>query len=669
MGNAGARTDQYLQEIGAGSLTFAEARMTRDETMKNRTTATIIVVVILAVFGSWYSFSTRTLTLRQVYTDVPKSVTRAEIMEVVRGGSLNTEPLRVYRHRTSRDPETVANSIRDSGFRVRQYAPFPLQTPVDWAADPHNDANWRYQLNALYPGIVYLEAYSSTGKREWFDAALELYLDWIDFNLTSDRPNKFKWYDMATGLRAMYLAVLLDHGMRTDSLEPREFELLSFAAFEHVEQLHRKQRLANSNHGLFQVAGIAALCSALPTLASCQEALPYANRGFERLFDQQFNHEGMHLEHSPEYHHLGLNVIGQLSDLGWFDLSDRHQRALENAKANFHWLVKPDTTFPALGDTGRPVYSSARRIHPTMEFLISKGEAGQRPPGGLALFPDTGYGIIRHDANENANRASAYLIMTVAHHSEVHKHADAFSFEWFDGGRSLLIDAGKWGYDDKAERDYLVSARAHNTVEINGRNDEIRKPPDRLPVLSGVHENGLYMLTANGERRPFGIQQQRILLLNPGNWLIVVDTFDQDAARYVQWFHPAEDFSCQPMEEGAAFRCRVDEMAFQVRSLVPVDAVEHHRGATEPRLQGWRSPDYRKLVAADAIGFVQEKNSSNRFAALFLLEPGSVTTVDSVSVHRDDTMASFCWKTDGRVTGVVVTDMASAQPRLQHCSD
>ncbi|HEX7029826.1 MAG TPA: alginate lyase family protein [Gammaproteobacteria bacterium] len=588
-------------------------------------------------------------------------------MDRVRAGQAEREPVRFYPHFNPGRSVKLAEALRERGFQVRDHAPYPIAPPVNWAADPYADANWRYQLNAIYPAIAYVMAYRESGDRDWFDRAVQLYLDWIDFNLTRDLPNEYKWYDMATGIRAINLAYIIDHGLREGLLSAEAFAELAKAADRHVLELWN-QRLAHSNHGLFQLAGIAAVCRALPGLRRCEEARQYANAGYAKLFDLQFNDEGMHLEHSPSYHVFALTVIQKLMEADYFDLEPRHVQTFQKAVENYQWLIKPDFTHPAIGDTARQVYGDFRHLHPTVDYIYSDGQRGEHPPGGVRIFRKTGYAFVRHYPPGDEAKATSYIMMSVAHHSRVHKHADPFTFEWFDAGRSILVDAGKWGYDRAAERDYVLSTRAHNTVEIDGGDDEIEQAPDSLPVLSGtVSDDGVYVLMANGERRPSGVRHRRLLVLRPGEWLLVADRLvDDEAHDLVQWLHPAETFQCEASAADDAFHCEDAELKFTVRPLAPAGGLVHERGVREPRLQGWISPEYAKLVPADALGFVQNGVETGEFVTLVDLAGGhSVAS----TVEFTDSSFTACWSKEGVRHGVAVEWADDGELRVERCAE
>jgi hypothetical protein len=85
--------------------------------------------------------------------------------------------------------------------------------------------------------------------------------------------------------------------------------------------------------------------------------------------------------------------------------------------------------------------------------------------GKIKALTDSGNYIARSHGNDrNANQ----LIFDAGPTGGVHGHFDLLNFELFGGGRPLISDPGAYLYTPGADRDYVVSTRAHNTVSILG---------------------------------------------------------------------------------------------------------------------------------------------------------------------------------------------------------
>ena len=149
-----------------------------------------------------------------------------------------------------------------------------------------------------------------------------------------------------------------------------------------------------------------------------------------------------------------------------------------------------------------------------------------------------------------------------AFHSRTHKHADDLSFLWDDRVALVLVVSGRYGYVGKAEqgsrlwkdgfwysdpnRVYCESTRAHNTVEIDGRN-YVRK--GAKPYGSAIKRCGSVgeLFYSECEVKHFkSIRHVRLLIFKPSEWLVVCDWLHDNIEAehdYRQWFHFAPELS------------------------------------------------------------------------------------------------------------------------------
>ncbi len=157
---------------------------------------------------------------------------------------------------------------------------------------------------------------------------------------------------MATGIRAMKLAWLADHALRGDIVTTAaQGELLIELAERHARKLREEDFLSDGNHGLFQLHGLLALCNTLPYLKSCPGGVAYAGTAMERLLSLQFTNEGVHREHSPEYHQFVADVLQTMLPSGWYDDFAFVRSLIPLVEANRVWMFHPDGKLVAVGDS------------------------------------------------------------------------------------------------------------------------------------------------------------------------------------------------------------------------------------------------------------------------------------------------------------------------------
>ena len=237
------------------------------------------------------------------------------------------------------------------------------------------------------------------------------------------------------------------------------------------------------------------------------------------------------------------------------------------------------------------------------------------------------------------------LFLTASFHSQVHKHSDCLSLIWQEAGENLLIDSGKYGYQGDAMRAYFLSTCAHNTIEVDGRSFSRRT---EHAYGSGIRKvaplDQTWLIEAEALHRHEGIlhRRQRLLPAAPvparrrsratkpaGSWLERQRDMVRRRRTFTAWWHfnPDHAVAGEPDRDG---RHLVSGLAGGGRLFVSHvgsgadPRVELHRGALEPRIQGWVSRAYLKSEPAPALGFSGRSDGDFVAATLFeLAEPGA----------------------------------------------
>ena len=469
------------------------------------------------------------------------------------------------------------------GWQPRPDRPsVPFVLPFDWAMDPFDDANWRFQLNAWRPLDVYIGLHCRGGDPTAYRFLIDAMLDWARAEGRGRRRIAF-WGDMAAGIRAAKLAYVLSQPAFGRESRSRQDGVIRLAR-RHLARLRDPDFIAASNHALAQIHGAAALCHVAPHWPEAEGGKAYVSDLLSRLLLSQFGRQGVHLEHSPGYHFFALREFRRMAATGWFDNPDL-DRIIGAAAEAAPWFLFPDGTSSAAGDS-----SPIRRPYPV-------------PAGGDdavgRLFDEAGYAVVRSPWGRPA-RESSMLMVTCGHHSNVHKHADELSFELFARGSRLFVDTGKYSYSAGPVRDYSVSARAHSTIDLLSERDD-NGLGAAAPAGGGL--TGLtrtfwgWVIAGRVERPAFGVAHRRRFLYRPGQWLVLLDHVTADGPRELTaWLHLHPNLRVEATPDGWRWRRTVAIRHVADHPLT----LRRVRGQDDPR-QGWMAPDYHKLVENDAL--------------------------------------------------------------------
>jgi hypothetical protein len=223
-----------------------------------------------------------------------------------------------------------------------------------------------------------------------------------------------------------------------------------------------------------------------------------------RCLAAQFYPDGGHVEETPAYQASAADAFLENYHLAALNgrtyWTKNRRRLLVNTIESLYQLIGPSGDLPGLSDTyrssnPRPFLSRAGYILGEPRYLLATATLddvfllGNRvlgdqqasfanPPsnrGGSFALPDAGYYMMRGaDVNgggpgQTANRSQ--VIVDAGPKGGTHGHYDLLSFEYWGGLHAPLVpDPGPYRYDDSADRAYVVSTRAHNTISIDGLN-------------------------------------------------------------------------------------------------------------------------------------------------------------------------------------------------------
>lgn len=480
------------------------------------------------------------------------------------------------------------------GWRVGTGATIMLQRGIDWSLAVTGDRSWSFHLVSLDLIDPLLAEHAATGEAAPLELAIDIALEWWAWAREADQET-INGYDMAVGMRAWRLSYAVQAG-RLAGIDPARLLTLETCLLADAARLEPEATFAiHSNHGFFQAAGLLALSSLDLADSRAHERLGLAR--LKRVLTEHFTADGVHREHSPDYHyflHLGfaaLKTRGLLQDGGLV-------RRLDAVASTLAWFVDADGRLVNFGDSDNRTLTETER-----EAL------GPPPPPGLKLFRDGGYAILR-------TAAGGYLAQTACFHSKVHKQADDLSLIWRARGRDVLIDAGRLKYGERSKpgeplhragfrytdpkRVYVESVAAHNTLEITGGADARRGAPYGSAIVDVAQTRGVVAILTQVLRPPF--THRRLVIGDGDGWLIVIDgvpALRRPLKR--QWHHLGPEWTVEA--QGAGFLATAGDDRLAIEPLTSARREGPWLGQAAPDLRGWWSPKGNMFDPTPALAF------------------------------------------------------------------
>jgi hypothetical protein len=548
------------------------------------------------------------------------------------------------------EPMNEAIRILERGWNDRSYGVIHLDGRIPWRLNSHDERSWNYRIHSWHMLESLLRAHSISGDQHFLIPAITVVFDWISehHGKPPDAISPFAWFGMAVGMRAYRLAYILDAGLQSGLLSKKQKEVFFSSLLAHQDYLANDSNiLFHNNHGFIQVAGQLAMgrrfASASPSMGA---SFKQGQQRLRIMLQKQFDEDGAHLEHSPNYHRMVCESLKSLIDAGLVVDPEMLELVLK-IERSLSWFMTPGGQIANFGDTDyeslfcSPSAAKQRWITPEMQFQVSGGSIGKSSPETMAIFPHAGYCIFRIPTAGATNDLSkvSYLAQLAAFHSRSHKHADDLTFIWSDRGNDILVDSGRYGYIGRTEVDsdlwmdghwysdpyriYCESTRAHNTLEFDGRNYKRKgvKPYGSALTRWSKRTDGIYFVESSC-RHFNSIRRVRVLIFNPGKWLIALDWFRDNAAHthsVRQWFHLAPSLHLTASAESYVASVENSREPLRVISLIGATSQSPiYRGifGTDGEIQGWFSPEERVIFPNDAFCFELSGQSHGAFATL-----------------------------------------------------
>ncbi len=282
------------------------------------------------------------------------------------------------------------------------------------------------------------------------------------------------------------------HGIKEDAWEPYPISLRVvnwikyFVTYKDnpipkswVQSLYQQVRVLNdsieyhilANHYLKNGKGLLFAAAYL----DCPDAKKWYDKGRQILVDEageQILDDGGHYEKSPMYHSIVvedyLDVLNLIQSNN-MDIPQQDIAILKNTTLNalkfFDLLVMPDGEIPLFNDSAFNIASCPDKLFEYANRVLGYVRKKELPSSSAASLESSGYFVI-----SSSNSKCVIDCGSISpDYQPGHTHCDVLSYELAIDGQRCIVNSGLYDYEDSEERRYCRSTRAHNTVEIDGK--------------------------------------------------------------------------------------------------------------------------------------------------------------------------------------------------------
>jgi hypothetical protein len=507
------------------------------------------------------------------------------------------------------------------------------------------DEEWRIEWVKFYYGLDLAHAYRRTSEPRFQQAFERLTRSWIEQVDPDHDPSEVTARRIANWV---YAWCRFDAGPGFSGFSPGHEDAL-LASLEAQAAHVRRKLTAARNHRTLELYALLIAALALPDLDRDGSLLGFALDGLERNLLADLRPDGVHCEASTHYHLVVLrSALGARENARRFGLrmSAEFDERLERACEFALHCHRPDGRIAMLSDSDAGSYRDLLELgasllgRPDFLYAATAGTHGVPPSVQSPSFADGGYHVQRSGWGEGARafEDERFLIFDCGPLGDGgHGHYDLLSIEVAGGGRSLLIDPGRFTYSEQPPnlRRWFKGTAAHNTVCVDGRDQTpYRRGKPKGPVGQGrllerFTAPGFDLLRGEATSPCYDAVHERAIAFVGGRHWVVVDRLRaREPHRYDLRFHLA------PEATGATRVLRKPESTL-VRA--PGLALVFPR-ATEPRLEpGWHAPAYGIKLEAPVVSVVAEQAADHRFHTLVapVGDPGASAPVLRVLAAPD----------------------------------
>ena len=488
---------------------------------------------------------------------------------------------------------------------------------INWEYEhSHSAATYQVYLHSL-DIITYLcNQYKVTEEMQLLERSLEILNEWIEYDKSSPKkPPARMWTDHPASCRA--LTITFFFMLSRDKLTLNE-SIIYDCLVKHAQFLNQDEIYRPNNHGIMMDRALILLSIALATHKDAKKWQYKALGRIKEAFNRDFSHKGTHLENSPAYHILVMDLfISTENFLNKNDLTlgaEYHKR-LQLAKKYFQYLAKPNKILPMLGDSSSLSKIRNKKIYDNF------------------LDIQAGIAIIQH-LDKSDPQLSTWITFICGYGSKTHKHHDDLSFNLFWKGKNIFIDSGRYNYDPKNKyRSYITSPLAHNTITIEDSIYQLGKPlnTQKSITITDFINNSVYNLI-KGKNLNYNEKEvyRTLVFLKPDIIIIFDKILSKSDNKGLQLFNLAPDAEITAVKDKSV-SIKSGENEVEIISLLAIDDIKIYHGDREtPR--GVISQKFARLTD---ISQIEISKRGRNLEFLTLVKLGEIDVLPEINYNQE----------------------------------
>ncbi|MFQ5632796.1 MAG: alginate lyase family protein, partial [bacterium] len=440
-------------------------------------------------------------------------------------------------------PEKIAG-ILENRFETLGET-YTLPAGFDWRKNPSQDIEWHIMLHKFYYAVGLGRYFHENGDRRYLDKWVDLTANWIEQQI---EPG-FIASDV-TGRRIQNW--IFSHyyfvSHECNAVLPAEFYVKFLRSLHEQVSWLCENLTPGRNHRTLELSAIFLAAVVFPEMQDADRWLEFSKKELFKNMQADFQQDGVHCEQSTDYHHIVLrNFLGvrRLAKMNGVDMPDGFDSLIQLALEFTKHCHKPDGHIPSLSDGDAESYLYLLKHgyelydDPELQYVLTQGEKGAPPKQRSRGFTSSGYYILRSGWGENGRpfRDEQYFVFDCGPLGRGnHGHFDLLSFEMYAYGKSLIVDPGRYTYDEFNGFNWRVLFRGtsyHNTVTVDGKNQthylnrgegkrhKINGPSPDYKMKTFLSEAGFDYLHGIAKSHEYdAVHKRKIFFVRPDYWIV-----------------------------------------------------------------------------------------------------------------------------------------------------
>jgi hypothetical protein len=363
--------------------------------------------------------------------------------------------------------------------------PHAFGETVDWFANPtfNGYKEWTWQLSRHNDWKHLARVYRDTGDEKYAQAAASQFASWVRQAVVppEDTPGSdtLCWRTIECGIRMganwpYTLHSFYKSPAFTDSIIVDWYKSVQ----EHGKRLSLQHR--QGNWLIMEMNGLAQIGILYPELADAENWYAYAVKKLDEELDRQIYPDGFQYELSTSYHFVVINNyhrLMQVMEAYGKTVPAAYREKIERAAEVYVKIMRPDGRVPDIND-GSNNYAASflgtlTDLFPenrVFQWVVSGGKEGCKPDYCSVALPYSGFMIMR----SGWEKGDLWALFDAAPFGTGHQHEDKLNLLLYAGGKAVLTEGGIYAYDTSEMRRYVLSTRSHNTMRLDGEDQNRR---------------------------------------------------------------------------------------------------------------------------------------------------------------------------------------------------